>query len=85
MVFLERKGWKMMFKPNELRYFLFHKKICPICHDKLERIVKKDNVGWEHTVSGGKVNMYEYKNYYYCHSCNMEFSLNDLSKRIRKP
>lgn len=78
---MKRKGVKMVFKPNEFKYFLFNKKICPHCKEKLKRIVKKEYVGKEATVMSSPLDMYELKNYYYCDFCKQEYSLTELSER----
>ena len=68
---MKRKGVKMTFKPNEFKYFLFDKKICPHCIGKLK----------EATVISTPLDMYEFKNFYYCDFCKQEYSLTELSER----
>ena len=102
---MKRKGVKMVFKPNEFKYFLFNKKVCnnPIIisffvpsptvttvpigryssfsNNLLKRIVKKEYVGKEATVQSTPLDMYEFKNFYYCDFCKQEYSLTELSER----
>lgn len=70
----------MNFTTQELKCFLFKKKICPNCKNKMKRIVKKNYVGMEATPMSAPLKMYEYKNYYYCNVCDKEISLSELAK-----
>ena len=47
----------------------------------IKRIVKKEYVGKEATVQSTPLDMYEFKNFYYCDFCKQEYSLTELSER----
>lgn len=83
---METKGFRYEFTGKELSSLLFKKKKCPKCNGKL---VKKKcsevvNGSVYNTISvplyikGRRVKHYFY--IYSCKSCNLDFTLNDLSK-----
>ena len=76
-------SYEIEFSTKELVYFLFRRKKCPICKQKLERTKKttpEENevssleLGKKYVGPSNKVELY-----YSCGECNKLFTLTDLS------
>lgn len=71
----------MEMNPEELFYFIFKKKKCPICGERIKRQKKIENLGkGSYTIcrdlSYG--NRYEVTMVYKCINCNRTYTLNEL-------
>ena len=80
------KGFSYQFTPNELAYFLFKKKICPVCGGKMTRNKTSEMVTGADVNSKSKPFFYpnaeveKYEFSYICTRCNREFPLSELTK-----
>lgn len=74
------------FDKNELKYYLFKKKNCPICGNKMTKYTDKTYVGKVrdyNSIGNSSMQPDEYRIniYYRCDNCGKLFSLQELAKR----
>lgn len=72
----------MDMSPEELHYFIFKKKKCPICGESMKRQKKIESLGkgfyiCNHISYG---NRYKITMIYKCIKCNKTYSLNELAE-----
>ncbi|MDR5588885.1 MULTISPECIES: hypothetical protein [Clostridium] len=76
------KQWSFGF--NELKYFLFKRKICNICGTKMKKVTSKKYIGMKKfngIITGPSCDKaYEVTVFYYCTKCNKKYSLEELAK-----
>lgn len=83
---MNEKGFRYEFTKNEFKYFLFAKKNCPKCGNKLQKSKCEEtvdgsiysNVSAPLYISSQKVKRYFYL--YTCNKCDSKFELNELAK-----
>jgi ssDNA-binding Zn-finger/Zn-ribbon topoisomerase 1 len=77
---------------NELKFMLFGKKKCPKCNEKLMRddIKKWTGKGDKYIGDGSSgttfknVEQYEVKIAYKCEKCNKNYTISELTEKIKK-
>ena len=84
---MKHQAVRMDFTMKELRYFLFVKKICPVCGGKLQRRNRwETKLGAEfHSIrepflaDNARVKYYSY--YFTCPACGREYTLTELAEQ----
>ena len=72
---------KMTWTPEDFRFKLFNKKVCPLCSGKLKHHIKKVYVGKERGPNSTLLrDTDQYFDWYYCENCSRDYSISDLVK-----
>lgn len=85
---MDKRPFNYTFTPKELAYYLFRKKVCPLCGGKMEKsktcTIKEGRelqpeYGVKYYMDNEPVR--DYKIFYTCPSCRRTFSLSELAAR----
>lgn len=83
---MEHDAFRYEFTGRELTYFLFKKKVCPRCGDKLSKVkdfktvegYTLNNKQEAFFIPNAKVKLYRY--FFSCRNCKMLYPISELAK-----
>jgi len=81
------KQYTKTYTPQELKYKLFGKKVCPICLEKMVLMkeseykgVGRGGMGASYGFAKYNADLYEIRETYYCKKCDKNYTISELIK-----